>query len=68
MKKILLCLFILSSFHTIFSQNLISYLTKKSNTTQLIVDGKPFIILGGELGNSTATFMQNMKPAWANMN
>ena len=46
--KIPLCLFILSIFHTLFSQNNIPYLTKKGTTTQLIVDGKSFIILGGE--------------------
>jgi len=31
---------------------------------QLIVDGKPFIILGGELGNSSATTMEYMQPIW----
>jgi hypothetical protein len=31
------------------------------------VEGKPFIILGGELGNSTATTMQYMKPTWAKL-
>jgi beta-galactosidase GanA len=30
----------------------------------LIVDGKPFIIRGGELGNSTFTSMENMVPVW----
>jgi len=39
-------------------------LVKKGNVTQLIVDGKPFIILGGELGNSTFTSMESMEPVW----
>ena len=30
-------------------------LEKKANTSKLIVDGKPFIILGGELHNSTCS-------------
>lgn len=47
-----------------FSQNQIPHLQKKGNKTQLIVDGKPFIILGGELGNSSATSMENMEPIW----
>ncbi len=43
------------------------HLAKKGTATQLIVDGKPFLILGGELGNSTATTMQNMQPVWAKL-
>ena len=31
------------------------YLQKQGSATQLIVDGKPFIIIGGELGNSSAS-------------
>jgi beta-galactosidase GanA len=46
------------------SQSQIPLLTKKGTTTQLIVDGKPFIILGGELGNSTATTLENMQSVW----
>jgi len=50
-----------------FSQNQIPALQKKGNKTQLIVDGKPFIILGGELGNSSATSMENMQPFWSKL-
>ena len=42
----------------------IPFLQKQGNTTQLIVDGKPFIILGGELGNSSFTSMEYMEPIW----
>lgn len=52
---------------SIFSQNSIPHLAKKGTTSQLIVEGKPFIILGGELGNSTATTTQNMQPVWSNL-
>jgi len=45
-------------------QDQIPFLQKKDNTTQLIVDGKPFIILGGELGNSSASSVQYMQPIW----
>lgn len=31
-----------------------STLQKQGTATQLVVDGKPFLILGGELGNSSA--------------
>ena len=48
---------------TCWSQN-IPHLSKQGNTTQLIVGQKPFIILGGELGNSTFTSLGNMKTVW----
>ncbi|MGB3531524.1 MAG: hypothetical protein WBB35_19345, partial [Saprospiraceae bacterium] len=34
-------------------------LTVVRGRPQLIVDSKPFLILGGELGNSTATSLEN---------
>lgn len=42
----------------------IPHLKKIGGTTQLIVESKPYIILGGELGNSTASSMESMEPAW----
>ena len=33
--------------------------------TQLIVDGKPFLILGGELANSSPSSLAQLEPAWA---
>jgi Domain of unknown function (DUF5597)/Glycosyl hydrolases family 35 len=69
MKKITLSFSIIfaCTFQTVFSQNTLPYLTKKGTTTQLIVDGKPFIILGGELGNSSATTPQYMQPIWSKL-
>ena len=46
-----------------YSQS-IPHLQKKGTTQQLIVDGKPFLILGGELGNSTASSLDYMRPFW----
>ncbi len=46
-----------------FSQN-IPHLQKKGNKTQLIVNQKPFLIRGGELGNSSATSMESMETIW----
>jgi beta-galactosidase GanA len=46
-----------------YSQS-IPHLQKKGTTQQLIVDGKPFLILGGELGNSTASNLNYMRPFW----
>jgi hypothetical protein len=42
----------------------IPYLKKQGTATRLIVDGKPFLILGGELGNSSASTLEYMRPVW----
>ncbi|MEJ2055211.1 MAG: DUF5597 domain-containing protein, partial [Calditrichaceae bacterium] len=42
----------------------IPHLKMQGSTIQLIVDGKPFLILGGELGNSSFTSLEYMKPIW----
>jgi len=39
-------------------------LIKARNTTQFLVDNKPYLILGGELGNSSASDTAYMKPIW----
>lgn len=46
------------------TQNQIPYLKKQGYTTQLIVDNSPFIILGGELGNSSFTSIEYMQAVW----
>jgi beta-galactosidase GanA len=40
-------------------------LREQGSATQLIVDGKPFLILGGELANSSASSLEYMKPLWS---
>ncbi|MDL5513501.1 DUF5597 domain-containing protein [Arenibacter sp. M-2] len=42
----------------------IPHLKKQGNATQLIVKNKPYLILGGELGNSTFTSVENMATVW----
>jgi hypothetical protein len=42
----------------------IPHLARQNGTTQLIVNDQPFIILGGELGNSTFTSVEYMEPVW----
>jgi len=39
-------------------------LERQDDTRQLLVDGKPFLILGGELGNSSASSAAYMAPHW----
>jgi beta-galactosidase GanA len=40
------------------------HLRKQGTATQLIVDNKPFLMLGGELGNSSASDSKYMAPIW----
>ena len=68
MKKYIL-IFSLIIFNTIRvkAQNpvgSIPALIRHNNSTQLLVDGKPYLILGGELGNSSASSTAYMKPIW----
>lgn len=42
-------------------------LVPHNGTLQLLVDGRPFLILGGELGNSTASTPQSMAPHWSTL-
>jgi beta-galactosidase GanA len=39
-------------------------LRKQGAATQLIVEDKPFLLLAGELGNSTASSLEYMRPIW----
>ncbi len=39
-------------------------LRRQGTATQLIVDGSPFLILGGELGNSSASSLTYLRPFW----
>ncbi len=40
------------------------HLEKRGSVTQLIVDGKPFLVLGGELHNSSSSSVDHMKSVW----
>ena len=40
------------------------YLRKQGTATQLIVDDKPFLVLAGELGNSSSSNVEYMRPVW----
>ncbi|MBL0304168.1 MAG: DUF5597 domain-containing protein [Cytophagaceae bacterium] len=66
MKKLIISLIILisASIFKVSAQNDIPHLESKGNQKYLVVEGKPFIVLGGELGNSSFTSMEYMKPIW----
>lgn len=45
-------------------QNRAPYLRKQGTATQLIVDNQPFLVLAGELGNSSSSSLEYMRPVW----
>ena len=40
----------------------IPHLEKRGSATQLIVDGRPMLLLAGELGNNTSSSLEYMQP------
>jgi hypothetical protein len=54
----------LQSFQLCAQQNASPHLENRGAATQLIVDDKPFLILGGELHNSSSSSLDYMKPIW----
>ncbi|HZE70457.1 MAG TPA: DUF5597 domain-containing protein [Pyrinomonadaceae bacterium] len=40
------------------------YLRKQGMATQLVVDDQPFLVLAGEVGNSTSASLDYMRPIW----
>ena len=63
MRTILSALFILLAAVTVLAQDA-PHLEKRGENTQLIVDGKPFLLLSGELLNSSSSSLDYMKPIW----
>ena len=64
---ILLALAGLSATALIAQPTSAPHLEKRGVTTQLIVDGKPFLILGGELHNSSSSSLEYMQPLWSQL-
>jgi hypothetical protein len=68
-KICFICLIILlgksgNGFVLTQQKNDIPHLQKQGNATQLIVDNKPLLLLGGELGNSSASDLKFMEWVW----
>ncbi|HLN56289.1 MAG TPA: DUF5597 domain-containing protein [Bacteroidales bacterium] len=49
------------------SESLQPHLEKQGTATRMIVDGSPFLMLGGELHNSTCAGAAYMRPVWKKM-
>ena len=68
MKKLSTLIIVFIAATSLFAQKAaIPHLEKNGNTTQLIVQGKPFLILGGELHNSSTSGAAYMRPIWEQM-
>jgi hypothetical protein len=58
------CILAMAVSHSTLSQDKLPFLEAAGNRTQLVVEGEPWLILGGELGNSTASTMKSMQAVW----
>ena len=68
-KKATILLLVLFCACILQAQNNLSgiQLRKTDDYTQLLVNGKPFIVLGGELGNSTASSIDYLRDYWQHL-
>jgi len=66
MQKIKWILFLCATFviSGVFAQKTPEIVKGKQGDFQMIVNGKPFLILGGELGNSATSDVNEMKGIW----
>jgi len=56
--------YLFASAALLAQQSAAPHLEQRGEAKQLIVDGRPFIILGGELHNSSSSSLEYMKPLW----
>ena len=56
--------FLIAPFTSYAQDANLPHLEKRGVATQLIVDGKPFLMLSGELYNSSSSSLEYMKPLW----
>ncbi len=62
--RFLLLLSLCAGAGALAAQSAAPHLEKRGATTQLIVDGKPFLMLSGELHNSSSSNLDYMKAIW----
>lgn len=63
-RFIVVFVFLTSLFSSVAIGQHLPRLEKRGAVTQLIVDDKPFLILGGELYNSSSSNLEYMEPLW----
>ena len=62
MKNILYLVFCLFTIGFLNAQNSLPHLSKKGIATQLMVDDEPFLMIAGEVHNSSASTVAYMEP------
>lgn len=67
MKTIKTTLFILLINIHLFAQKSIPYLAKNGKATQLMVNNEPFLMIAGEVHNSSASTVEYMKPLFSKL-
>jgi GH35 family endo-1,4-beta-xylanase len=65
--RILLLLSLCAGAGVLSAQSPAPHLEKRGAATQLFVDGKPFLMLSGELHNSSSSNLEYMKPIWGQL-
>ena len=63
----LVLLFALTVFVQAQSDSSLPHLEKRGQATQLIVDGKPWLIRGGEIANTASSSLSYMETVWPKM-
>jgi hypothetical protein len=58
------CQFLLASTLDAAAPPALPHLQRNGQAVQMIVDGKPFLVLGGETYNSSSSSLTYMKPIW----
>jgi beta-galactosidase GanA len=64
LSKLLTASLLLGSALAAQAQSTLPRLVKTGPSTQLLVEDKPYLILGGELGNSSSSSTAYMQPIW----
>jgi len=67
MKAVAIAVLLLASSTASAANEIPRLVTDAGGNTRLIVDGKPFTVLGGELGNSNASHVAVAKPLFAKL-
>ena len=67
MKNLPFLFLLFSSCFALAQNSSLPHLQKRNNTTQLIVKEKPFLVLGGELHNSSTSGAAYMRSIWVQM-
>ena len=61
MRRLVLFLSLVAFSFCIFAEREIPHLLRQGTATRFIVDGKPFLIIAGELGNSSASSINDIE-------